>query len=289
MSQHTVADFLLPEGFQRPARSAVLRERAVVSEISRYARQAIVELDPRGRLPYASRAVPRHDEPVLLVPGFLAGDFTLALMSRTLRGAGFRTYRSRITANVGCTLAAAAHVETRLEQIAHRRGTKVQLVGHSLGGMIARGIAARRPDLVSGLVTLGSPMLAPAAHHGSLSVGVDLLVRLSRVGVPGLMAEDCVAGECARESFSQARAPLAEGLAFNAFFSHNDGFVDPYACIDPDALAHEVTASHVGMALDPDVIAMVLGALGDPDAARVGRTAAPAEPVAYGVRTATAG
>ncbi len=275
VSHHTVADFLLPPGYERPARSAVLRERAVVTELSRYARQAIGDLDPRRRAPYAARGVARHETPVLLVPGFLAGDFTLAPMARTLRQAGFRTYRSQINANVGCTLAAAAHVETRLEHVAERRGTRVQLVGHSLGGMIARGIAARRPDLVSGIVTLGSPMMAPAAHHGSLSVGVDVLVRLSRVGVPGLMAEDCVAGECARESFSQARAELAADQSFTAFYSYNDGFVDPHACIDPVAVSHEVTASHVGMALDPSVIARVLEALSDPAAALVGRTAVP--------------
>ncbi len=53
----------------------------------------------------------------------------------------------------------------------------MQIVGHSLGGMLARGIAVRRPDLVSGIVTMGSPMLAPGAHHPLLSMGVDALVR----------------------------------------------------------------------------------------------------------------
>ena len=89
---------------------------------------------------------------------------------------------------------AAAQLEARLEAIAPRRGSRVQIVGHSLGGMLARGLAVRRPDLVAGIVTLGSPMLAPAAHHASLTRSVDVLVRLSRAGVPGLMSEDCVAG-----------------------------------------------------------------------------------------------
>ena len=38
-------------------------------------------------------------EPVLLVPGFLAGDSSLGLMSRTLRQQGYRTYRADIHAN----------------------------------------------------------------------------------------------------------------------------------------------------------------------------------------------
>ena len=64
----------------------------------------------------------RIGDPVLLVPGFLAGDGTLALMSKSLRRQGFRTYRSDIRANVGCTLAAAAQLEERLEEISQRGG-----------------------------------------------------------------------------------------------------------------------------------------------------------------------
>ena len=85
----------------------------------------------------------------------------------------------------------------------------MHIVGHSLGGMLARGLAVRRPDLISGIVTMGSPMLAPGAHHGLLTAGVDVLVRLSRAGVPGLMSEECVAGSCARQSFEESRAAAA--------------------------------------------------------------------------------
>lgn len=264
VSQHTVGDFLRPDGYARPARSALLRERAVVAEVGRYALRQVSATAARRTLPYVDRAPERAEEPVLLVPGFLAGDGTLGLMSRSLRQAGHRTYRSRMRANIGCTLDAAAHVEQRLEQIADRRESRVRLVGHSLGGMIARGVAARRPDLVSGVITLGSPVMAPGAHHGCLSVGVDLLVRLTRAGVPGLMTEDCVAGECAREGFEQARTPLAVDVDFAAVWSRRDGFVDPRACIDPEAAAFEVTASHVGMMMDPRTIDVVLAQLRTP-------------------------
>jgi pimeloyl-ACP methyl ester carboxylesterase len=137
----------------------------------------------------------------------------------------------------------------------------VRIVGHSLGGMLARGVAARRPDLVAGIVTMGSPMLAPGAHHVSLARSVDLLVRLNRAGMRGLMAEDCVAGHCAQESFDQARAALPEGVDFTAIFSRRDGIVDWRACIDPAAGPVEVRSSHVGMAFDPVVISAVSAAL----------------------------
>lgn len=260
VTQRTVAGFLTPEGFSQPSVAAVLREGSAFSEAGRYAVHALSTRGARRRTPYGSHPA-RVSEPVLLVPGFLAGDSSLGPMSRSLRHLGFRTYRADIRANVGCTLAAAAQLEERLEEITQRRGSRVRIVGHSLGGMLARGVAARRPDLVSGIVTMGSPVLAPGAHHVSLARSVDLLVRLNRAGLRNLMTEDCVAGHCAQESFDQARAVLPADVAFTAIYSRRDGIVDWRACIDPVATAVEVRSSHVGMAFDPAVIAAVSAAL----------------------------
>ncbi|GAA4755395.1 alpha/beta hydrolase [Nocardioides endophyticus] len=261
MRSNALADFLLPEGFAAPAVGAVLRESSAVVEFGRFALRAAGDRRSRRETSYAERAGSRLGDPVLLVPGFLAGDGTLALMSRALRAQGFRTYRSHIHANIGCTLNAAAQLEGRLESIAIRRGSRVQVVGHSLGGMLARGVAVRRPDLVSNVITLGSPMLAPGAHHRSLSASVEMLVRLSKAGVPGLMAEDCVAGSCARQSFEECRAPMPAGIGFTAVYSRRDGIVDWRACVDPVARQVEVTASHLGMAFDPRVIDVVADSL----------------------------
>jgi triacylglycerol lipase len=254
MSRHALAEFLLPAGFECPSSASVLRERSAVVEAGRYAWRAAGDRRSRRGRPYASRASSRLGDPVVLVPGFLAGDGTLSLMARALRAQGFRTYRSHIHANVGCTLDAAVQLEARLESIALRRGSRVQLVGHSLGGMLARGIAVRRPDLVSNIVTMGSPMLAPGAHHRSLGASVDVLVRLSRAGVPGLMSAECVRGSCARQSFDESRLPVPAGIGFTAIYSRRDGIVDWRACVDPVAVPVEVSASHLGMAFDPRVI-----------------------------------
>jgi pimeloyl-ACP methyl ester carboxylesterase len=267
VSDSTLGDFLLPTGFARPALLAVLREGLVVGEAGRYAAGAVGAARARRttkRTPYASSGTFRGD-PVILVPGFMAGDGTLALMSRRLRQRGFRTYRSHIRANVGCTLRAAEELESRIEAIAQRRGTRVQVVGHSLGGMLARGLAGRRPDLISGIVTLGSPVLAPGAHHRSLTATVEVLNRLSRAGWPGLMSGDCVAGECARQSFEESRLPLGSELDFTVIYSRWDGIVDWRACLDPSATRTiQVRTSHVGMAVDPRVIDHVTAALTRP-------------------------
>ncbi len=252
-----LAPYLLPDGFGRPALAALLREGSLVTEAGRLAVHRGTVRRTRRKTPYAARSAARAAEPVLLVPGFLAGDWTLRQMSSSLREQGFRTYRSHIYANVGCTLEAAASVEAELERIAERRGSRVQIVGHSLGGMIARGIAVRRPDLVAGIVTMGSPMLAPAAHHRLLTGGVTVLNRLSAVGLPGFMSRECVSGPCAEISFHEVRQPLPADVAMTNVYSRRDGIVDWRACVDPEGTAIEVRASHIGMPVDPRVLSVV--------------------------------
>ena len=272
MATFAVADFLIPEGFDAPGRGAVLREARVVTEAGRLAWSRLARRGACGHAAYAGHAPPRDADPVLLVPGFMAGDASLSALARALREQGHRTYRSHIRANVGCTVRAADELESRLESVAARRGRRVTVVGHSLGGLLARGLAVRRPDLVSGIVTLGSPMLAPGAHHAALTRSLDALVRLSRAGVPGLMALECVAGECARASFEQSRAPVPPTVSFTAVYSRRDGIVDWRACVDPLAIAVEVRSSHLGMVVAPASIRAVVAAVGAgrPGAGRAG-------------------
>jgi pimeloyl-ACP methyl ester carboxylesterase len=257
-----VADFLLPDGFAAPGRRAVLREVRVVGEAGHLAWTRLGAHVPCRRSTKAVEEVLAEARPVVLVPGFLAGDATLSALARELRARGHRTYRSGIRANVDCTARALTQLEARLEAVAERRGRRVTVVGHSLGGLLARGLVVRRPDLVAGIVTLGSPMLAPGAHHVALRRSLSTLVRLSHVGVPGLMARECVAGDCARTSFDESRLPLPDDVSFTAVYSRRDGIVDWRACIDPLARAVEVRSSHLGMVVDPHAIRAVCEAVG---------------------------
>jgi len=253
----------VPDGFAGPrGLRALAREGSVVVEAARYRRRVSTDRSARRDLPYASRVGSAGlGEPVLLVPGFLAGDYTLAGMNRHLRRLGHRTYRSGIVANVGCMDRSTEQLEQRIEQIVERRERKVSIVGHSLGGMLARGLAARRPDLVAGIVTMGSPMLAPGAAHELLIAQVALLRRLSGLGLSRLMGADCTSGSCALRMWDASRQPLPPHFLFTAVYSRRDGIADWRACIDPAADAREVRTSHVGMALDPVVFDIVSDAL----------------------------
>jgi pimeloyl-ACP methyl ester carboxylesterase len=259
-----LGEFLCPPGYAGPSGArAIGREAGAVVEAARLFRRSAGERVRGRRTPYATLEAVRAVEPVVLVPGFMAGDATLKLMARHLRGAGYRTYRSTMHANVGCTQEASYALERRIEAITIKRGRKVTIVGHSLGGLLARGIAARRPDLVEAIVTLGSPILAPGAIHSVLAFDLAVVIALRRAGLGNMMGDDCTSGDCARLSWEQSREALPESVAFTSVFSRRDGVIDWRGCLDPAAKTVEVGTSHLGMAFDPvvfDVVTQTLAA-----------------------------
>ncbi|QNN51670.1 esterase/lipase family protein [Nocardioides mesophilus] len=264
-----MATFLCPPGYAGPrGLRAIAREGSAVAEAARLVGRSARQRWARSDTPYALRHPEPGLEPVVLVPGFMAGDGTLSLMSRHLRQLGHRTYRSTMHANVGCTQAAFESLEQRIEAVATRRSRRVSIVGHSLGGLLARGVAARRPDLVESIVTLGSPLLAPGAAHRLLLLDLAVLVRLQRAGFGKMMGEDCTSGECAQLSWEQSRTPLPHDVAFTSVFSRRDGIIDWRGCLDPQADTVEVRTSHLGMAFDPVVLDIVAASLADHRARR---------------------
>src|SRR2546426_6789104 len=76
--------------------------------------------------------------PVLLVPGFLAGDGSLGLLTRWLRARGYWTSRSDIRVNADCTRAAVSRLERRLEALTERTGQPAAIVGQSRRGLFAK-------------------------------------------------------------------------------------------------------------------------------------------------------
>jgi triacylglycerol lipase len=257
-----IGAFLCPPGFAGPkGLRALSREGTVAFEAARGLRRRQTDRRGTAPAPYARAGRALATEPVMLVPGFMAGDWTLVRLAGFLRDNGFRSYRSHMRVNAGCTQQAGERLERRLESVAIRRDSKVTIVGHSLGGLLARGLATRRPDLVAGIVTMGSPVLAPGAVHGLLAWDAQMLTRLSRAGFGGMMSDDCVAGRCARDSWEETQAPMSPEVGYTAIYSRRDGIVDWRSCLDPFAEHVEVRTSHCGMAVDPVVFDHVLEAL----------------------------
>lgn len=200
---------------------------------------------------------PASGTPVLLVPGFLSGDVSLTLLSRELRRRGHRTFRAEIGANVGCTEAMVARLLARLEAVAAAEGAPVTLVGHSRGGMITALAARRRPDLVAELIVLSAPVTGTLAVASHVRKQLEFLFRLNARGMRGVLAADCVTGECAGRVADELASPFPSGVPFLSVYSRNDAVLDWRTCLDPAADLVEVGAGHVGMATDPSVVAIV--------------------------------
>jgi triacylglycerol lipase len=199
--------------------------------------------------------------PVLLVPGVFAGDASLTPLASTLRDDGWAVWPSGIRSNVGCSGAIVQRLVTQLEAIAPDHG-RVALVGHSRGGLLARAVAQRRPDLVSGVVTLGSPHRDQLAVHPLLWANVMTLAALGSLGVPGFLRFGCRGtDDCCSGYDDDVAASLPAGVGAISVYSRRDGVVDWRACIDPDGRNVEVETTHCGMPSDPATLQAILGAV----------------------------
>lgn len=96
-------------------------------------------------------------QPVLVFPGILSSDATTALLRRTLDQAGYRAYPSQLGFVTGITPATFASALARLAEVAEAEQRRLVLIGWSLGGIYARVLAQRHPDLVELVMTLGTP------------------------------------------------------------------------------------------------------------------------------------
>lgn len=96
-------------------------------------------------------------EPVLVIPGMFSGDRSTVYLRRSLDASGFSSHASGKQFMRGADLATMALLERRLNDVADRNGKPVILLGWSLGGMFARALAHRYPELVEAVATLGSP------------------------------------------------------------------------------------------------------------------------------------
>jgi triacylglycerol lipase len=200
-------------------------------------------------------------QPVLLIPGFMAGDASLAVLRTWLRRRGHRVSMSGMRANVDCAEQIVGRLELQLQTLSSEAGRPVFLIGQSRGGALARSLAVRNPDIVSGLVMLGSPVRDSLAVSAPVLRTVRWLARLGDLGLPGVFSSGCRDGACCATFREDLTAPLPASIEAVAVHSRSDGIVDWRACIDPHAQPVEVDSSHAGMSVHPGVYRVLERAL----------------------------
>jgi triacylglycerol lipase len=204
--------------------------------------------------------VPRGDgEPVLLIPGFLAGDWSLSVMAGWLRRLGYRTFGSGLRVNQYASEATVAMLTRRLQAAYATSAQPVTVIGHSRGGMLAVVLAHRRPGMVRQVITLGSPIADPFAVSPLTLVAVRAIRRGQGLPARGPITDH---PRFVRDLAARITVPTT------SIYSRSDAIVDWRACVRPDVRAVAVGGSHVGLGANRAVYRLIAELLpGDLEAA----------------------
>lgn len=223
-------------------------------------REAFVGLDwlaLRSSPVYYGFGVPRGDgSAVIVIPGFMGTDMYLQEIFSWLRRIGYRPYMSRIGWNAECINTLVNRLSETVAKAQAETGGKVHLIGHSLGGVIARSAAAQRPDRVASVITLGSPFRGIRSHPLVLAAGERVRERIRRQN--GELQPDCYTGYCGCDAVTAMQRALPETVRQSAVYTKSDGVVDWRVCVTDDpATNFEVSGTHVGLVFNASVYGLI--------------------------------
>ncbi len=187
------------------------------------------------------RRAPRGDgHSVLVLPGFTADDKSTALLRRYLNRLGYDAHGWKLGHNLGPKSIGqeGETLASLVERLSDGSGEKISLVGHSLGGMMAREVARAFPERVRQVITLGSPF---GGDPRSTNVW-RLYERLT--------------GDKLDHNIDDriAQARHAPPVPTTAIFSKTDGIASWKSCIEThgdDIDNIEIRGSHCGMSVHP--------------------------------------
>jgi len=211
------------------------------------------------------RGVPRGDgRPVLLLPGFLAGDYTLATMALWLRRIGYQPHGAGFLANAGCSDRALRTIERRAEDLAEESGRRIALIGHSRGAHQAKALAVRRPELASHVIGLGGGLSRQMAVSAPTLAAVALVRTWHQQTTDRRDRRGCMTESCGCQFTRDYKAPFPESVRLTSIYSRQDGVVRWESCVVPYADNVEVRGTHVGMAFNRDAYVAIAAALAAP-------------------------
>lgn len=189
--------------------------------------------------------------PVLVVGGLSAGPRVLGPMQDWLQRIGARTLLAPTQYGIACGERSAGAVTDALARHVDATGERAVIVAHSRGGQFARPVAVRRPDLVRGLITLGSPLTRLLGANPLVLLEVLGLGIAGSLGIPGLLRFSCLWGECCRLLRDDLMGPFPVDVPFVSVFSRKDEVVPWRVSLDPAARYREVRTTHGGLIASP--------------------------------------
>ena len=211
-------------------------------------------------LPWLRQASAGDGHPVLLLPGFGAGDRSLESLRLFLAGRGYAVETWGLGTNRGFSRRYSALIEQKVRFLQHRHGRRVSLVGWSLGGVFAFYAAHAAPECVRSVIALGSPLRFDPDHPPP--PGVRAMYR-------ALATPFSPETHAARARSREMRAPPP--APSTCLYSAGDGLVAPeQATLPGDPATHEnvrIPGSHLGLPLNPVAMWVVADRLAQPEGA----------------------
>lgn len=211
-------------------------------------------------LPYLLSAPKGDKHPVMVLPGFLAGDLSTKPLRVYLNKMGYNAYGWNCGPNLGQEIEGTRHIVSkrllhRVLDLCEQHGSTISLVGWSLGGILAREIARTLPDQVRQVISLGSPFQSP---EGAAPIASKLFKLLN-----GDIVE--------QHQIMAKRLIKPPPVPSTAIFSRTDGVAHWTACMD-NIPSHdsqteniEVYGSHMGLGHNPSVIWLIANRLAQPE------------------------
>ncbi len=201
-------------------------------------------------LPVLRRMPAGDGHPVLVLPGFMADDWSTVALRSVLRSRGYEVHRWALGRNLGPRPDTVEGLVRRLESVHGDSGRAVSLIGWSLGGIYARALARWKPGAVRQVISLGSPFrMRPGDRSGATRL-FDRLNPPPHLPHPAGIEEQ----------------PLP--VPSTAIYTRTDGVARWYMCIEaehPRAENIEVRGSHCGLGHNPAVILAVGDRLAQPE------------------------
>ena len=129
--------------------------------------RAISEMAMLGLATPMLSMTPKGDgHPVIVAPGFMAGDSSTGMLRRFLKSRGYDVYGWDLGTNLGPKTSGldGRHLGRKVMEVSETTGKKTSLIGWSLGGVFARELAKQAPDKVRLVISLGSPISDDRNH-----------------------------------------------------------------------------------------------------------------------------
>ncbi len=195
---------------------------------------------------------------VVLIPAFLCPDFYLTPLHQWLGRIGYKAFFSGIRFNAECpNLLIRRQLNETIERALAKSGRRVHLIGHSLGGIIARSIAAQRPADIASVITLGAPFRGTVAHSSILQAAEMVRRRiLAKHGTRVL--PECYTGYCTCDFLNSLKSTMPASVLETAVYTQDDGIVDWHYCRTEHPEADfSVSGTHIGLVFNPSVYTII--------------------------------